>query len=395
MNTMKKQLYIFNPWHDMALANFTPYYRVPSEIIRMSNDLSFLPVWYAPDDALIYVADKSTVETFRSHISGFKDFSCERFVSDAVSCVIMPWGWSPALVQMLSACGTDVSLLPDSASLDKIRYLSGRQRCVEVLSLLSSVCGTCGEAFCCNNLKEVRIHLETNGRLILKAPWSGSGRGLYRVCCQSWNANVEGWISRILRTQGCVMAEPIYNKVCDFAMEFYSSSEGDITFAGYSLFETDDFGNYKQNILMSDVGIEEQLLSYGIQSVTLHDVRKKLIEIFSSMLSGCYTGYFGVDMMICCQDGEILLHPCVEINMRMNMGVVSRIFFDRYLSSSSRGYFVTEHYSSDGEALSVHREMSSSHPIVLDSFGRIMSGYLTLTPVLLSTRYQSYVIVKE
>ena len=392
---MKKQLYIFNPWHDMALANFTPYYRVPSGIIRMSNDLSFLPVWYAPDDALIYVADKSTVETFRSHISGFKDFSCERFVSDAVSCVIMPRGWSPALVQMLSACGTDVSLLPDSASLDKIRYLSGRQRCVEVLSLLSSVCGTCGEAFCCNNLKEVRIHLETNGRLILKAPWSGSGRGLYRVCCQSWNANVEGWISRILRTQGCVMAEPIYNKVCDFAMEFYSSSEGDITFAGYSLFETDDFGNYKQNILMSDVGIEEQLLSYGIQSVTLHDVRKKLIEIFSSMLSGCYTGYFGVDMMICCQDGEILLHPCVEINMRMNMGVVSRIFFDRYLSSSSRGYFVTEHYCSDGEALSVHREMSSSHPIVLDSFGRIMSGYLTLTPVLLSTRYQSYVIVKE
>ncbi len=51
---MKKHLYIFNPWHDMALANFTPYYRVPAEIVRMSNDLSFLPLWYAPDGALIY-----------------------------------------------------------------------------------------------------------------------------------------------------------------------------------------------------------------------------------------------------------------------------------------------------------------------------------------------------
>ena len=391
---MSKQLYIFNPWHDMALANFTPYFKVSSEIIRMSDDLSSLPVWYAPDDALIYVADRSTVEAFRSDVAGFKDFSCERFVSDTVSCVIMPWGWSPALVQMLSAGGTDVSLLPDSASLDKIRYLSGRQRCVEVLSLLSSVSGTCGKAFCCDSLNEVKIHLEANGRLILKAPWSGSGRGLYRVCRQSWNANVEGWISRILRTQGCIMAEPIYNKVCDFAMEFYSSSEGEITFAGYSLFETDDFGNYKQNILISDAGIEEHLFSYGITSPTLHDVRKKLIEIFSSMLSGCYTGYFGVDMMICCQNGEILLHPCVEINMRMNMGVVSRIFFDRYLSSSSRGYLVTEHYSSDGEALQFHQEMSSCHPLVLDSGGRIVSGYLTLTPVLLSTRYQAYVIVK-
>ena len=321
---MKKQLYIFNPWHDMALANFTPYYKVSAEILRMSHDMSFLPAWYAPDDALIHVADCSTVEFFRSQVAEFKDFSSERFVSDTVSCEIRPWGWSPALVHMLSAGGADISFLPDSASLNKIRYLSGRQRCVEVLSQLSSVGGVCGEAFCCNKLEEVRMHLEANGSLILKAPWSGSGRGLYRVCRQSWSANVEGCISRILRTQGCVMAEPIYNKVCDFAMEFYSSQEGTVSFAGYSLFETDDFGNYKQNILMSDSGIEEHLLSYGIQSATLHDVRERLIEIFSGMVSDYYTGYFGVDMMIYADDERRLqINPCVELNLRRTMGHVA------------------------------------------------------------------------
>lgn len=392
---MKKQLYIFNPWHDMALANFTPYYKVSAKILRMSHDLSFLPAWYAPDDALIHVADCSTVETFRSLVASFKDFSSERFVSDTVSCEIRPWGWSPALVHMLSAGGADIFFLPDSASLDKIRYLSGRQRCVEVLSQLSSVDGVCGETFCCSKLEEVRMHLEANGSLILKAPWSGSGRGLYRVCRQSWNANVEGWISRILRTQGCVMAEPIYNKVCDFAMEFYSSPEGTVSFAGYSLFETDDFGNYKQNILMCDSGIEEHLLSFGIQTATLHDVRERLLEIFSGMVSGYYTGYFGVDMMICNQNGEILVHPCVEINMRMNMGVVSRIIFDRYLCPSSRGKFVVEHYNSDGEAVLSHQKMSSSMPLVVDTSGRIKSGYLTLTPLQSVTRYHAYVIVKE
>ena len=391
---MKKQLYIFNPWHDMALANFTPYYKVSAEILRMSYDLSFLPAWYAPDDALIHVADCSTVETFRSQVAEFKDFSSERFVSDTVSCEIRPWGWSPALVHMLSASGADISFLPDSASLDKIRYLSGRQRCVDVLSQLSSVDGVCGEAFCCSKLEEVRMHLEANGSLILKAPWSGSGRGLYRVCRQSWNANVEGWISRILRTQGCVMAEPIYNKVCDFAMEFYSSPEGTVFFAGYSLFETDDFGNYKQNILMSDSGIEEHLLSYGIQSATLHDVRERLLEIFSVMVSGYYTGYFGVDMMICSQNGEILVHPCVEINMRMNMGVVSRIIFDRYLCPSSRGKFVVEHYNSDGEALAKHEELSVFH-LIKDDNDRIVSGYLSLTPVTEVTRYHAYVICNQ
>ena len=392
---MKKQLYIFNPWHDMALANFTPYYKVSAKILRMSHDLSFLPAWYAPDDALIHVADCSTVETFRSLVASFKDFSSERFVSDTVSCEIRPWGWSPALVHMLSAGGADIFFLLDSASLDKIRYLSGRQRCVEVLSQLSSVDGVCGETFCCSKLEEVRMHLEANGSLILKAPWSGSGRGLYRVCRQSWNANVEGWISRILRTQGCVMAEPIYNKVCDFAMEFYSSPEGTVSFAGYSLFETDDFGNYKQNILMCDSGIEEHLLSFGIQTATLHDVRERLLEIFSGMVSGYYTGYFGVDMMICNQNGEILVHPCVEINMRMNMGVVSRIIFDRYLCPSSRGKFVVEHYNSDGEAVLSHQKMSSSMPLVVDTSGRIKSGYLTLTPLQSVTRYHAYVIVKE
>lgn len=394
-DAMKKQLYIFNPWHDMALANFTPYYKVSAKILRMSHDLSFLPAWYAPDDALIHVADCSTVETFRSLVASFKDFSSERFVSDTVSCEIRPWGWSPALVHMLSAGGADIFFLPDSASLDKIRYLSGRQRCVEVLSQLSSVDGVCGETFCCSKLEEVRMHLEANGSLILKAPWSGSGRGLYRVCRQSWNANVEGWISRILRTQGCVMAEPIYNKVCDFAMEFYSSPEGTVSFAGYSLFETDDFGNYKQNILMCDSGIEEHLLSFGIQTATLHDVRERLLEIFSGMVSGYYTGYFGVDMMICNQNGEILVHPCVEINMRMNMGVVSRIIFDRYLCPSSRGKFVVEHYNSDGEAVLSHQKMSSSMPLVVDTSGRIKSGYLTLTPLQSVTRYHAYVIVKE
>lgn len=394
-DAMKKQLYIFNPWHDMALANFTPYYKVSAKILRMSHDLSFLPAWYAPDDALIHVADCSTVETFRSLVASFKVFSSERFVSDTVSCEIRPWGWSPALVHMLSAGGADIFFLPDSASLDKIRYLSGRQRCVEVLSQLSSVDGVCGETFCCSKLEEVRMHLEANGSLILKAPWSGSGRGLYRVCRQSWNANVEGWISRILRTQGCVMAEPIYNKVCDFAMEFYSSLEGTVSFAGYSLFETDDFGNYKQNILMCDSGIEEHLLSFGIQTATLHDVRERLLEIFSGMVSGYYTGYFGVDMMICSQNGEILVHPCVEINMRMNMGVVSRIIFDRYLCPSSRGKFVVEHYNSDGEAVLSHQKMSSSMPLVVDTSGRIKSGYLTLTPLQSVTRYHAYVIVKE
>lgn len=392
---MEKQLYIFNPWHDMALANFTPYFKVSSEILRMSCDLCFLPVWYAPDDAYIRIYDTDTAETFISQVSEFRRFEKARFVENGFACDIMPWGWSPSLVHMLVKDGVDSSFLPNHETLDKIRFLSGRQRCVDVLSELSVVESTCGKAFCCYSMEDVKNYLQIYGKLILKSPWSGSGRGLCRVSPDVWSKNIEGWISRILRTQGCVMAEPIYNKVCDFAMEFYSSPEGSVSFAGYSLFETDAFGNYKQNLLLSDDEIETRLLSYNIPFDTLREVRRRLIDIFNNMIAGAYTGYFGVDMMLCFQDEEMLLHPCVEINMRMNMGVVSRIIYDRYLSSSSHGYFVTEHYNSDGEALQSHRKMLSEQPLVLDYDGRIKSGYLTLTPILSSTRYQAYVIVKE
>ena len=59
-------------------------------------------------------------------------------------------------------------------------------------------------------------------------------------------------MSRVLRVQGEIMVEPLYNKVCDFAMEFYADGNGSVSFVGYSLFDTDAHGNYKGNFLLSD-----------------------------------------------------------------------------------------------------------------------------------------------
>lgn len=391
---MEKLLHIFNPWHDMALANFTPYFKVSSEILRMSRDLCFLPAWYASDDAYVRIHDKRIVESFIGQVFNFKEFDSQMFVEKCFSSnVVMPWGWSPALVNLLLKDGMDSRLLPDGKKLDRIRFLSGRQRCVDVLSDLSAVGGTCGKTFCCYSIDDVKNYLQIYLKLMLKAPWSGSGRGLCRIASDTWNENKEGWASRVLRTQGCIMAEPVYNNVCDFAMEFYSSTDGKVSFAGYSLFETDDFGNYKQNILMSDGGIESHLLSYNIPVATLQEVRNHLIDILENMIDGCYVGYFGVDMMLCLQDNNVLVHPCVEINMRMNMGVLSRIIYDRYLSPSSYGIFVIEHYNSDGEAVCSHRQLNELYPLCFDDRRRLSSGYITLTPVFPYTRYQAYIIV--
>ena len=76
---------------------------------------------------------------------------------------------------------------------------------------------------------------------VLKAPWSGSGKGL------SWGRGVydttlERWSRGILRRQGSIMGEPFYEKVQDFAMEFHSDGVSSVVFAGYSLFDTKQKG---------------------------------------------------------------------------------------------------------------------------------------------------------
>lgn len=63
----------------------------------------------------------------------------------------------------------------------------------------------------------------SHSRALLKAPWSGSGRGIQYVS-GSFPIPLEGWIRHILTTQHEVIGEPLYDKLLDFAMEFLQTS---------------------------------------------------------------------------------------------------------------------------------------------------------------------------
>ena len=377
----------------MALANFTPYYRPPREILRMGDDLSCLPIWYAENGGLVRVTDRGVSASFLAECVSLGVSPYGVATTDWVGESIFPWGWDPALVNRLITEGVSAGQCPSDMKLKRIRFLSGRQRCVDVLKQLDDVDGICGKAVECLSVSEVKDFLAKTGESILKSPWSGSGRGLLRISPDSWNDNVEGWVARVIRTQGGIMGEPLYNKVCDFAMEFYADGKGRIAFVGYSLFETDAHGNYKLNLLLPDAEIERRLLKY-VPYETLRSVKERLLVVLQSLLGCDYCGYLGVDMMICYEVDEFLVYPCVEINLRMNMGVVSRLFFDRYVSATSRGQYVVEHYVSDGEALIRHRERMENCPLKVSEVGGIIHGYLSLTPVQMETRYQAYVVIE-
>ena len=420
------EFYLFNPEHDMALASFSPYYKAPTEIIRMRNDLAGLPVWYASKDAQVWVDSSQYTADFMHqcvfeglHLYGkcwdvkselpfylsanVKDNPVKVPYSEGQSLVpyddtsselvISPWGWDPALVSYWKKNGVSDAFLPDSGQLERIHVLSGRQQCVKILADFEGWDQVCGEASVCSTLDQVRDFLATHADVILKAPWSGSGRGLTRTSLTTWTVNLEGWVSRILRTQGSIMAEPIYNKVVDFAMEFEVDPAHQLRFAGYSLFETDTHGNYKENVLTSNQRILTRLAQY-VPVDLIEKVKAQLLLSLSALLGTDYMGYFGVDMMICEVDGLYCIHPCVEINLRMNMGVVARLLYDRYMSVQTEGSYVVEHYSKDGEAVEHDRQLRELHPSCVSS-GKMLEGYFPLTPVTSTTRYQCYVICHQ
>ena len=241
------------------------------------------------------------------------------------------------------------------------------------------------------NPDDVASYVNTHERCVIKVPWSGSGKGIM------WGKGkverpLEQFYKGIIKRQGGVVCENFLDAVIEFAMEFHYES-GNVSFAGYSLFTTSNAA-YSGNIIATDSDIENFLTSY-ISKVSLLSVKENLSVILKELLAGSnYRGYLGVDMMIYNDKGNIRLNPCMELNLRMNMGMVSRLFYDSYVLPGKVGRYNVSFYKNKGEALAVHEKMKQEHLLRLCD-GRIESGYLSLAPVTSETSYIAYVIIEE
>lgn len=412
------QVYLFNPENDLALANFTLNYTPPASAIRMAEELAILPIWYAHDPRVFTrIAEENAVMEIRrekpvasNRLRVIAGGELNRLFLKTVKKVlpvqaslvsfseialypqqkIVPWGWNPALRKKLISCGADEGTLPSPEELVRLRDYSNRKHAAEVLQELRvEEIGFCGESHFFTDTEELYAWLQSlPGNKVLKMPFSGSGKGLIWILGEITDKQRD-WCRRVVREQGGVVAEPVLTKVQDFAMEFYLH-EGQVYFAGYSLFSAAASGAYMGNELLSNTRIKEKLSEY-VSIELLHRLKNSLTEKLSRRFP-LYNGYAGVDMMVCETSGGYTIQPCVEINMRMNMGMVARIFYERYIHSGSEGKFVVDYFKNPGSALLFHQKMQRETPLKVEN-GRILSGYLSLTPVAADTRYTAYVVV--
>jgi hypothetical protein len=414
MNSIK----VFNPEHDMALANGDRHFIAPRNIREMACDLAPLLKFIEGDEILV-------------------------------------WGWDHAIKTRLLRMGIAEGELPTDAALTALRACSERQSAHQLLRAFHADHPEgpyIGESILAHSLDDIAAYATQHGHVILKDPLSSSGKGLRHVNLnedENEDENrhqdsspsikkIKNWAEALLHRHGYLTAEPYYDKVQDFAMEFFIR-DGQCRFIGYSLFNTNPHGRYESNLLMEDEKIEA-LLAQHIPNSALHEVRDWVIIHSHHIIpvewdTTRHPLYFGIDMMVvknsrqftidkvaiereqrllagsaeCSnfnevnsqltiqdpeiknQKSEIVLHPCVEINLRLNMGIIAHEVRRRLLAPGVEGRFHVAAFPSEEAAQQFHREHTEKYPPVYRE-GKMVSGYHPLTPILPHTRHHAYVI---
>ena len=389
-------MYIFNPENDLALANFNAHFTAPASARKMRQDLALLPVWYAPDSSSIIAEGELNnrfLEELQSKLSINNSLISFSQLANHADTEVKPWGWNPALRKQLIDAGLNEDVLPSMTNLEILRSYSGRHNAVKLLEELKIWHPSfCGESYFYTDIDQLLAYLNsTKNDQVLKMPYSGSGKGILWLKDGITDKQTD-WCKRVIRIQGGLVAEPALNKVQDFAMEFEMTEFG-IEFVGYSLFQSAPAGAYIGNVLLSDAAIESKLSMY-IERNLLEDLKAALKTKLSEYFPH-YRGYLGVDMMVCkTSDSTYQLQPCIEVNMRMNMGIVAHRIFERFIHPNSIGMFSINYYKQDGEAYNQHITMQLNNPLIIEN-EKIKSGYLALTPVDGNTSYIATVSIKQ
>ena len=317
------KLLVFNPEHDLALAANLSNFTAPHAGRQLRTDLGYIPaIWAAADDRVLVEnvedAERRFLRLIRRPFGRYIDRDqIRRYDFSAVDV----WGWDLAIRAYLLRWGVEAVVMPTVTQIDAIRQLSHRRHAMQLLESLQMP-GTIGCASETDQMDIIADRLHRGEHLVVKAPWSSSGRGV-RFMEGDMNIYDKGWVRHVIEKQGSVMVEPYYNKVKDFGMEFVSDGKGLVSYVGLSLFQTSN-GAYTGNILASE-DEKEHMISRYISVDLLKAIRQKICTLMGVLLKDRYAGAFGIDMMVVRRDdGDgFLLHPCVEINLRRTMGHVA------------------------------------------------------------------------
>ncbi|MFV0328311.1 MAG: hypothetical protein ACK5KL_00605 [Dysgonomonas sp.] len=394
------KIHYFNPGHETAVLNASPYYMAPTNVVAMQKELAFLPAWYGKGNDLVLVDDK-TNEYYKWLAYNFPNLPKPITVDELKgydSAKVALWGISPQSVhyfeELKRGYATDITIAEWK---EDFSYLNSRQAARDCLIKLIKQIPQLSSSI----IPHFYTHLEDVSKavddspyqLLAKAPYSSSGRGLLWLPVTGLTRTENQILHGIIKKQGSVSVEQVLNKQTDFAMEFMSDGKGKVDFVGYSLFQTNTKGGYESNYIGSPEDIES-ILSEKVSLSLINDVQEHLIKLLTEKYSSIYEGCIGVDMLIYRDDNEFKLQPCVEINMRYNMGYLAYYLSKNFVAANSKGKFYIDFNPKIGKTYINHLQMEKEYPLSLEN-NKIKCGYLPLVPITEESRYRAYILIDK
>lgn len=290
------KVHLFNPENDLALASGKANYTPPLPVKRFKEALAQLPRWYADADDVILTPEVTLTD----------------LPADAVP---TPWGWSANAIAQFRKAGLD-GPFPDA---EIIRRLSHRRTALNLHRELQK--SGLPYPLPPEPQEITDAGLISSGEIMLKSPWSCSGRGVID-CSGMSRESIINIAQGIIRRQGSVMVEPKLDKTKDFAL-LYEIEKGEVTFKGISSFFTSSTDTaYGGNLCAPQEELRTDLPQEQLEATV-----PAVASALSRIIAPYYSGPVGVDMVL--YGPEQTICPTIEVNLRRTMGFVALALYER------------------------------------------------------------------
>ncbi len=397
MNQLRK-IFHFNPTCELAIANGSPYYQAPAILREFEEELApILLVFASSSDHVL--KEKALPNQFMERLGelGLSSGSClskaqslEALKNEPV--LLQPWGWSPAELNYLSDYRQPSDIQTRSIQLANSDLFQRKHAVQFVNDFLDEN----PQPFfpekeqrpqILDSIEAIESYLLQHPQMVLKSPLSSSGRGLQVIRKNKLNDSNKRWIKTILAQQNYLVAEPLFNKKTDLSFQFELKPSGEILFRGISFFQTNNNGQY----LGHHINPETDLAYHHFHKNELTTIADHLSrQVRKSCFHRLYHGFLGIDALIYEEDQHFKIQPCLEINPRLNMGILSQAI-EQKIHPESSGQFLTYYHPGKNYHAFAEEQARKNPPIVTDQ--RLRKGFLSLTAPKSDSLFGAYLLL--
>ncbi len=381
----------------MAIANGQVSYMPPRHLQEFEQDLATLPWMLGDENDFVLVPDKKDHSLDHLKEAGW---SIPRVVSSSHdiprqargNLMFEPWGWSPAVYRwfksFIDLAHPDWGNHPFASWRPQSADLLSRDTGYQLLQVLKELrLGREKEYPLLFLPKQPKVVDNASGLpeiiedqsppLLVKTPWSASGRGIFRIRDIDDDPAQSNRVKGMLRRQGKIYIEKTLNKIQDVSLQFWIEGEK-IRYEGHNFFYSDEKGQFAGCAIGPPENPYPLFNDHKVVYDALEQAAKLVERGISIMFPKLnYFGPAGVDGIFFRDDeGHLKLQPCIEINLRHNMGLAN-IRLKRHIHPRAKGTWKIGAFRNT-EWRHFCRAKTKEHPPGF-SEGKLRKGFLPLT----------------